>query len=168
MELLKYLIPFVIFLLGVIVTLLIKKKERKDSIISETAKKISELSTTWYNQINSIYVEMTFNNDNDNARRELFHYKKDRTVLPHLLRTIETAKRYKDCDDLVFLTLQFLEKLTNNDMVCNYEELCKYLTQNDIYICNNPTGQGHNLEGLLGQLDILIQLINSETGKLIK
>lgn len=93
---LKYTIPLITFILGAWFTLLIKNREKRETVLSIASTQLSELCTEWYTQLHEIYIASQDSLFQDSSRRILFHYERNRLVLPKFIRELEILKGYRE------------------------------------------------------------------------
>lgn len=193
MDYIKYIIPIVTFLLGAGFTLLIKKKEKKDIILSKTSTEIAELATDWYEQLHDILIALEYC-DSEEALKLSASYKHNRLILPKYLRALEILKKHKEADKLTSLIEKFLSEVTyenifkvNKTLSCtrlpykfNKQQLLCISVPEYTDVVSKATADSDSkysfkykkmnlskLNNTLKNLDILVQEINKEAGRLI-
>ena len=165
-------IPIITFFLGIIFTLVMKKRESKREIINRNINEICDHVNEWYNQIHALFVDIKFDDKQNPIEKKIFAYEYNRLILPKLIRNLETLKKYDECQEIVSEVEYFLGLVTCMHHLsdsCNVKKclppskLLALLPSTDFSLdYTNP----EKYERLLMRLDSIVQKINKNAAKL--
>lgn len=111
MEDLKTLIPLATFLLGVVVTLVIKSYDRRREVIRENVEALCGLSEEWYNRIQTLGRMVVVADDRKAVEEALATYLHGALYLSRFRRSIAILERSKKCEKFLDEARAFLSTL---------------------------------------------------------
>jgi hypothetical protein len=108
----KIVIPISAFIVGVLVTILLKRFEFKRNSLRQHVEKSSKLATDWYNQIHNVTLKSKDGTNKGDLEVALFDYQHSREFLPSLQQSIIALKQHKNGRSLVKELERFLNMVT--------------------------------------------------------
>jgi hypothetical protein len=110
--LIRIIIPISVFVVGVLVTLLLKRFELKRNSLRQHVEISSKLATDWYNQLHNLQLKVRDVTKKDEVALASLNYTQSREFLPSLQQTIVALKKHKNSQRLVNELEQFLGMVT--------------------------------------------------------
>jgi hypothetical protein len=188
---LPYIIPLLTFFLGAGLTLLLKRKDAETAAISNYVREISDCANEWYNQLHELYIAARAGKKISSVIARFDFYGQNRIVLPKYLRALEVLRKHKKAASVVSEAEKILEILTTTYLEENgtIQKMCKAVGAAfkkdegaefvfmpglgpgpeffEVEKAKQASDYGIRLEEVIPTLDIHIQAINIEAGKLL-
>lgn len=188
----SYLMPLLTFFLGAALTLVLKRSDNERSTVNIYAKELSDAANEWYNQIHELYIAAGSGKKISSIITKCGFYGRNRIVLPKYLRALEVLKQHKRAAEMVVEAEKILGILTTVYITQNNREtkMCRFLKagyregegvefifmpalgpEADFFNMDsgrNVSEYGVRLEDVMPALDMHIQTINIEAGRLIR
>jgi uncharacterized membrane protein len=82
--LIKTGVPLLTFILGVVITLVTKRREKRRTDIKERVTSTAKLVNDWYNQIHQLALNIRTATSATESQRAIYFYVRNRIVLPEL------------------------------------------------------------------------------------
>lgn len=155
----KVLIPTATFVLGVVVTLVTKRIEKRRSEIKERVTAIARLVNGWYNQLHQLSVDAATGKGEPATAKAIYFYLHNRLILPELLLQLDLLRAQRTAPALVEAVGEFLSLVTTFDGTESVGSIsCK-----DVLADLNASASSEHfgLEGLLPRLDAKLQEITT-------
>jgi hypothetical protein len=109
----KIIIPIATFILGVLITLLLKRYELKRASFRQHVEKSSKLAMDWYNQLHNLTLKLKEGTKKDDLTVALFSYQQSREFLPQLQLCITALRKHTSGRPLVEELEQFRKMVTD-------------------------------------------------------
>jgi hypothetical protein len=117
MEDFKTLIPLATFLLGVVVTLILKSHDRRREVIRDNVEALCGLSEDWYNRIQTLGRMVVVAADKKAVEEALLTYLHGSLYLSRFRRSIAILERNKACEAFLDEARAFLSTLAEVNQV---------------------------------------------------
>jgi hypothetical protein len=153
-------VPLITFGLGVMVTLITKRAEKRRSELKERVTAISKLVNDWYNQVHELGVEVSTRKDKSDLNRAIYFYVRNRLVLPELVLHIEFLRSRNAVPELLRAVDEFLEVVTTSQKVTGVQmrivdtRLCK-----NLFVDPDQMARSEDIKVMLAILDAKLQAV---------
>lgn len=116
----KIVIPLCTFLLGIGITILLKRYEQKKAVIRKHAEETTTLLKDWYNQIHALQVASQADSSKMSYRRLVNSYVQERSILPRVLLKLTVLESYKESRQMAEDVKDFLALVTTSKLDTHY------------------------------------------------
>lgn len=112
METIKLALPVITFVLGILVTLYIKRWDYKRESLKRHVDEICSLSEEWYNRLVELSTLVHIEDDQQKLYENLSKYSNGSLFYAKYRQSLKVLKRYKRCRELVSEAEEFITLLT--------------------------------------------------------
>ena len=164
----RVVLPLLTFGLGVLVTLITKRVEKRRGELKESVTAIAKLINDWYNQVHELGTDVTTRKGKFEMNRAIYFYVRNRLVLPELLLHIHFLRSRNAEPELLQAVDEFLDvvtttqKLTDGPMGSrspghnDRDRECKVLFRPEIV---DRAAQSEAVKSVLTLLDAKLQAV---------
>ena len=108
----RVIVPLMTFAVGVLVTLITKRVEKRRADLKEHVTAIAKLVNDWYNQVHELGSHVTTRTDKSEINRAIYFYVRNRLVLPELLLHLDFLRNRNAEPELLQAVDEFLDVVT--------------------------------------------------------
>jgi hypothetical protein len=173
---LPYVIPILTFVLGAMLTLFLRRHDKRAAVISAHAKELSDAANEWYNQLHELVMA-----PEDEFYERSEKYVTNRLVLPRFLRSLAALRGYSQAEPIAKEAERILLLLTNcrsqqryccRPLRLDFEPLTDRPPYRGKFLSKDPrrnttyfSREGFSLDETLGTIDRSIQSISVLSGE---